>query len=277
MTAKPPGSRCGVSPPGRAVEDPGGRATGGVAASLDHVRGILSEDEIRDLTRCLEDEIRERTGQMRAFVTTMTLSEQEERRRISRVLHEDLQQVLYGIQVRVMSLRAGVVDDEKLERWATQAQEWLSDAIRITEQLTIDFSPPTLREDGVAGALDWLAARMEQMHGLHVDIEPEQPPDVHLGALEQILYHALRELLLHMVEHAPTDRIRVSLELEEETLILRVRGFAPESSTREVLRDDDRLDARNRLALFGGRVDIESEPGSETQILLRVPLGEREA
>lgn len=246
--------------------------------SLAHVRQVLSEVDLAALKESLDAEVRERTGHMRSLVTSLTLTEQTEARRISQVLHDDLHQVLCGIQMHVLLLREGTADDAKLEHWASQAHEWISEAIRITRQLAVDFSPPVLHDEGVAQALDWLAAHMEQMHGLHVQIEPARPPDMQLGALAQVVYQIVRELLFNVVKHAGTNRAHVSLERDDEALVLRVkddgRGFNPDLEGSPRARHHAGLrGARERLALFGGSLHVDSRPGAGTHVVLRVPFG----
>lgn len=246
--------------------------------SLARVREGLSEADVAALTQSLEEEVRKRTVQMRSLVTSLTLTEQSEARRISQVLHDDLQQVLCGIQMHVLLLREGTADDPKLEHWASQAHEWISEAIRITRQLAVDFSPPVLHDEGVAQALGWLAAHMEQMHGLHVQVEPDLPPDLRIGALAQVVYQIVRELLFNVVKHAGTDRAHVSVTMEDEALVLRVkddgRGFDPDIETnRRAGYHLGLIGARERLGLFGGSLDIDSRPGDGTQVVLRLPFG----
>src|SRR5262245_39661036 len=101
-------------------------------------------------------------AQLRQMASRLTMAEQEERRRVSQIFHDDLQQMLYGIQLKVEFVRDGLRSDER-ERLLAHAEEavlWLQETITRTRQLTVDLSPPILQGEGLTEALHWLATQM---------------------------------------------------------------------------------------------------------------------
>ena len=64
-----------------------------------------SEAALRAANETLESRVRERTGEVRGLVRALTLAGQQERRRIAHVLHDDLQQVLYGAKMMARMAR----------------------------------------------------------------------------------------------------------------------------------------------------------------------------
>ncbi len=220
----------------------------------------------------------ERTRQVRTLASTLTMAEQEERRRISQVLHDDLQQLLYGIQMKMtfVARHAESGNHEKLLDDANQAYEWLADAIEKTRRLTVDLSPPVLKGEGLADALQWLVSLMEDVHDLHVELvaPPSFPiPDEDMRVL---LFQLTRELLFNVVKHAGTDRARVELEDEDGNVIIYVTdegaGFAmSEDPSDKAWMSSGLSRVRERVALFGGEFTIESAPGRGTRCRLSVP------
>lgn len=82
---------------------------------------------------------------MRSLASTLTLAEQAERQRIAQILHDDLQQQLYAIQMRLLSLDEGITPaGEERQQRRQEAYDWLAEAIWLTRQLTVDLSPPVL-------------------------------------------------------------------------------------------------------------------------------------
>src|SRR5262245_40142754 len=94
---------------------------------------------------------------IRALASQLTVVEQEERQRISQILHDDLQQSLFAIKTQLMML----MDDSEfqvspaLRAELKQVQRWVSDAIGITRSLSIDLSPIVLQSEGLDEAILW--------------------------------------------------------------------------------------------------------------------------
>lgn len=237
-----------------------------------------SEEALQHLNATLEQEVDTRTAQVKALASTLAMAEQEERQRISQLLHDNLQQLLYGIQMRMMMLISDVDADDQgqLKNQAQEVYEWLGRAIRTTRQLTVDLNPPVLKEEGLDGALRWLVSQMASVNGLQVDLQVVQPcllPNVEMRGL---LFQIVRELLLNVVKHAQTDHATVVLNSDEQGNCLiqvndRGRGFDVAAAAAREDRGFGLFSARERLRLFGSQLLITSAPDQGAQITITVP------
>jgi signal transduction histidine kinase len=236
------------------------------------------------MEEALEERVRERTHQLRAseaqlrqMASRLTMAEQEERRRLSQILHDDLQQFLYGIQLKLEFVRDGLQSNhwEGLLAHAQEAALWLQEAITMTRRLTVELSPPLLQGEGLSDALQWLAPQMADIHGLQVEVEAAQgfPLDADMRVL---LFQIIRELLFNVVKHAGTDRASVTLREEAGQLVIQVsdegRGFEVETLTAEPKEGFGLLSIRERLGLFGGRLQLTSRPGEGTRATVYLPI-----
>jgi len=253
---------------------------------LDHVQLILlaitditerkrAEEALQQLTATLEQEVDTRTVQVRTLASTLTLAEQEERRRISQILHDDLQQLLYGVQMRTMSLMQGIEQEEPatLTTYAQEVYDWLSDAIRMTRQLTVDLSPPLLEGEGLREALRWLATQMAETQGLVIEVRAAHAFWIANKDMRVLLFQIVRELLFNVVKHAGVNEATVDLrEGEAGELLITVsdqgRGF--DVAAAEAAHDGGfgLFSVRERLALFGGQMTVDSAPGAGTTVTL---------
>ncbi len=255
-----------------------------------HVASIAIERDrsskaLRDINETLEERVAERTGQVRALASKLTMAEQAERRRVSQLLHDDLQQRLYGIQLKMSFVRRGAEASEQaqLVEHAEEARDWINTAIETARRLTVDLTPPVHEGEGLADALGWLVTQMKEMHHFTVDLRAEQAFHFPDESMQVLLFQAVRELLFNVVKHAETDRAVVELREEDANLVIRVidegGGFDVEQATAEHEHDSGfgLFSVRERLGLFGGQMDIASAPGQGTEVTLRVPLARDEA
>ncbi len=241
-----------------------------------------TEAALRQLTATLEVRVQERTAQVRELASKLTMSEQEERRRIAQILHDELQQLLYGIQMRmsmiVMDAEAG--ESTRLVGYANEAYSWLASAIRTTRQITVDVSPPVLAGEGLGEALQWLATQMAEVNGLQVKIvtvEPFAPANGIDQDMRVLLFHIVRELLFNVVKHAATDHATVTIgPMDARALAITVedegRGFDLAAAETRYDGGFGLFSVRERLGLFGGQMKIRSSLGKGTVIALDVPL-----
>ena len=237
-------------------------------------------NRLEDLNEALEERVAERTAQLRALAGALSLAEQQERARLSQVLHDDLQQLLYGQLLHMRLLRDGLVGGD-LAAAAIEVEELdrlLRDSIGLTRSLVVDLNPPVLTTEGLGEALRWLAEAMGREHGLEVAVTLEAPVMLASRDAEMLLLQMARELLFNVVKHAGTRQATVALRQEDGQVTLEVAdegaGFdlAAVRSGQGAARRFGLFSIEERLSLIGGRIDIETRPGAGTKVTISVPL-----
>jgi signal transduction histidine kinase len=214
--------------------------------------------------------------QVRRLASTPAMAEHEERRRIARLLHDDIQQRLYSIQMRVGLLRDGAADDAQAAA-LSEVHDLLGQTIDRTRDLSVDLSPPILERTELTDALGWLATQMASMHGLHVEVVADRSVPIADDDLRVLLFEIVRELLFNVVKHAAVDRARVELGIDDDQLSIVVsdegRGFDPAGGGGGQTGGRGLSSAPDRLARVGGAIEIRSGDGAGTTVTLAVPLG----
>jgi two-component system CheB/CheR fusion protein len=263
--------------PYRSTED---RIEGVVLTFVDITVRKRAEEELLHLTETLEARVASRSLEARELAARITTAEQEERRRISHVLHDEVQQLVHGVRMKLSMIRRdlGSADRTEILEAVDEASEWLDRVLEITNQLTIQLSPPVLREQGLAVALEWLRRQMAEMHDLEVAVEVERDgADLDEGG-RLILFLAVRELLFNVKKHAGVARATVRMDEEDGHLVIRVSdrgaGFdLGEVEARPGPAGGFGLSSiRERLRLLGGRLEIHSRPGTGTRVDVHAPV-----
>ena len=219
--------------------------------------------------------------QVRQLASELTLAEQAERQRVSSILHDDLQQRLYALQIQLAEVQARALKGEydTLPGGISSMRDALSRSLEVTRRLSVDLSPPILEGEGLAQALGWLGSQMAADYGLRVHIEQ----GVEWRTLEQglriALFQIVRELLFNVVKHAGVGEVTVTLTQDSAWVKIEVsddgNGFdAVTALTSPAGQNHGLRQAQRRVEFYGGRLDIESSPGQGTRVIIKVPLAE---
>jgi len=217
---------------------------------------------------------------IRSLASKLTRAEQEERHRISQILHDDLQQQLFAIKAQLAMLNDAKEENKvssELRTTLDQVQSWLSDAITITRNLSIDLSPIVLQGEGLTEAIAWLSSQMKEQYGLQVNLEAKgdfHNLDNHMRVL---LFQAVRELLFNIVKHAGISQATVTLEQVDGrgriTISDSGKGFDVGAIMNDPKTAHGLLMLQDRLGLMGGSIEVVSKLGDGTRVVIEIPLG----
>jgi len=212
--------------------------------------------------------------QTRHFAGQVSLAEQAERQRIAAILHDDLQQRLFALQVRLASAHAWAAQGDTAAAAAEVAQmrRALVDAIDLTRRLTVDLSPPILHGEGLHHAVVWLGSRMKEEYGLELTVNVEtawRPLD---EGMRVALFQIVRELLFNVVKHAGVRAATVTLNQTDQAVALAVSDAGVGFDTAQATTGQGLRQARQRVELYGGHLALDTRPGAGTAVTITVPL-----
>lgn len=270
----------------------GGRLVGALCVSVPAPRNWL-DDELELLRYAAEQmwstlvtvrtevrlrergaQLEEHTHRLRVLASQLTLTEHRTREQISRVLHDDVQQQLFAVQMKMNQLCERLPGEALL----ISARDELGQAIESTRRLSSDLFPPVLHNDRLPDALDWIAAWARSRYGMEVDVVAHSDADPDELDTRILLFECIRELVFNAVKHAGVRRIQINLTIEPQGFIKAVvadlgAGFDASS----LLHPSGRatgfglLSVGERLKLLGGTMNIQSEPGQGASITLLAP------
>ena len=221
-------------------------------------------------------ELERRTVQLSRLASELTLTEQRARERLAKMLHDGLQQSLFSASLKLEQLKLNIPTAATL--LLEEARAEIGEAIAAGRTLSFELAPPEVISARLSPAVNWLADRMWTKYRLKVRVTAEAGADVDRKDVRMLLFESLREILFNVVKHAHVDSAEVSLAMgADDMLVITVTdqgaGFDPAAL------DDERtgntglglLSIRERLALLGGRLEIDSSPGRGAQFHLVSP------
>ena len=161
-------------------------------------------------------------------------------------------------------------DEERAEALAA-VREQVVETLHDVRRLAVELRPKALDDFGLVAALEHLRDTFSEQTGMRVDLEANVggrlPSDV-----ETALYRIVQEALTNIVKHAQARTVSIVLARSVHAITAVIeddgRGFTPGG-------DGDGLGLLGmgeRLALLGGKLKLESSPGSGTTIVAEVPL-----
>jgi len=266
-----------------AIYDDTGRLTEILAVGSDITKLMQAEEELRRSRDELELRIQERTvelqeraEQLTRLSSQLTLAEQRERRRLSVIIHDHVQQLLVGAKISLEVL-ADELGEEHRES-VGQIYNLLLECLKTTRSLSIQMAPHVLYERGLAPGLSWLARTMQETFQIDIEADIEAGAPVEPEDLRVLLFESARELLLNVIQHAHTSSARIEMS-HDEAGHLRITvsdpgvGFDAKKLMKELGRADHfgLFSIRERLELLEGRLEIESSPGKGAAFSLIVP------
>ena len=237
--------------------------------------------ELQELAGALLTEVKERRAaeeQVKGLLHRIIETQEIERRRIARDLHDDLGQLLTALRLSISAL-----GDESAPRAEKQERLGRTQEIAKRVESTVDFiawelRPAALDQLGLAAAADNFTREWSRHYRIPAEFRavgldgPRPKPEV-----ETNLYRILQEALNNLHKHAQANRAEVLLERIDGHVLLIVgddgRGFEPGRAV-DGERGMGLLSMNERAAQVGGTLEIESAPGEGTTIFARVPIGE---
>jgi signal transduction histidine kinase len=199
-------------------------------------------------------------------------AQEAERRRLARELHDETGQALTSI---LLGLRA--VEEAQTEEQRQSALDGVRELVRTTlqdvRQLAVELRPTALDDFGLVPALERLTHTFSESTAIQVDLESALPPERLPPETETALYRIVQEALTNIVKHARASRVSILLARRPSSVTVVIEddgvGFEVASARPDGL---GLLGMRERVALLGGRMAIESSPGAGTTCLAEVPV-----
>jgi two-component system, NarL family, sensor histidine kinase UhpB len=219
-------------------------------------------------------------------------AQEKEQQRIARELHDQVGQTVTGLALGLKGLerklKAGEVGDV-----AWQHVQWLqtlaNEIGRDIHRAASDLRPAALDDLGLPKALAALASDWSARYDIAVDIHASGLDHRLTSEVETLVYRIVQEAMTNVLKHAAAQNVSIVLERRGDRLRVVIeddgRGFDAQADAAAIVNSADDSDRprlglssiRERLALIGGSMRLESQLGAGTALFIQVPLAKKGA
>jgi PAS domain S-box-containing protein len=228
----------------------------------------------------LEQRVAERTRTLQQLLLRLETVQDEERRRLARELHDGLGQYLSSVALVVGAL-CQAPDDPAVRGKLQRLNEMMQGLDRELDRMVFILRPTALEDGGLGEGVAAYARTWSELTGVTVDLELHGLDGRRLPApVETAVFRIVQEALTNVAKYARASRVSVSLERRRRQLVGSVEddGVGFDAGAEAMASASGRhhwglLGMRERAQALGGSFAVESQPGSGTTVLWRLPLG----
>ena len=208
-------------------------------------------------------------------------TQEDERKRISRELHDDIAQVLTAISFHLAVLRKeGASDGKDLKRKIARTQRLVEKSVNIVHRFAGQLRPPALDDLGLIPALHSYVKDFAKRTGLSVQLTGFTRGRTELLDSDKrtVLYRVVQEALINVAKHAKASGVMVSIRKLRGVICIEVHDDGKSFDVRSMLSNRRRkalglLGMRERVEMVGGCLAVKSSPDKGTTIRAEIPFG----
>lgn len=226
----------------------------------------------------LLDESRRLHGQLRDFSHRIIETREEERRLISRELHDEVTQLLAGINVNLETLaREATVEPRALRQKIIRTQRVVEQAVKSIHEFAHRLRPPSLDDFGLIITLHAYLNDFLKRTGIRVRFVAFADVEKMSSTQRTTLYRIVQEALVNVDKHARAKQAEVSIRKIDDLVQLEI---SDDGKSFDVARVQARkgnkhlglISMREQAEMVGGELTIQSAPGQGTKIIVRMPF-----
>jgi signal transduction histidine kinase len=230
-------------------------------------------------TLTLESELKKRYDEgvraqqeLKELSARLVSAQEEERRAISRELHDEVGQSLSALLMEAGNAAASVPQDSAEVRRHVESIKKLAEAsVHVIRNMTLLLRPSMLDDFGLVPALEWQAREVSKRTGLRVHVSAEEGAAELSDEFKTCIYRVVQEALHNCARHSRARNVKVVVKQEPSRILLSVEDDGHGFDARRV-RGLGLVGMEERVNHLGGAFEIDSRPGAGTKVAVELPL-----
>ena len=228
----------------------------------------------------LLEQSRHMQGQLRLLSRQLLSAQEEERKMISRELHDQIAQTLTGINIQLATLKVEAsVNVKGLQKKITRTQRMVEKSVDIVHRFARELRPTVLDDLGLIPALHSFMKGFTRRTGIHIHFTTFSSSRIEElnNATRTVFYRVAQEALTNVARHAHASLVEVKFEKLPKAICLKIKDNGKSFQAQRVMHSKRNtrlglIGMRERLEMVGGSFRIESAPGRGTTVRAQIPL-----
>jgi signal transduction histidine kinase len=245
---------------------------------IDRRRSV--EDSLRSSEKTSSQLLEKSRGmqeELRLLSRRLLSAQEEERKNISRELHDVIAQTLTGINMRLAALKSKTTSSTRdLHKKIETTQRLVEKSVDIIHRFARDLRPAVLDDLGLIPAMRSYLKQFTEQTGIRAAFTAFAEVEKLDNPSRAVLYRIAQEALTNVARHARATQVKVSIRLEQDKVCMDIhddgRGFQVEGVS--AIKHSKRLGLlgmRERAEMIGGTFCVDSAPGKATTVHIEIP------
>ncbi len=205
-------------------------------------------------------------------------SQEAERRKIGRELHDGPAQNLVSMLIRLDLIeRLGYDDDRMVNEEINNVREMARESLGDIRSIMFDLKPPLIHDDSFVSTLRDYFNEYEARYNFNIDFVLFGDDKKFDFALETALFRLIQEAITNIKKHSGVNKALVKIENKNKSLTLVIKDEGRGFDLQAVQANKESygiIGMKERVDIFGGEMDINTQPGSGTQVIIKIPWEE---
>ncbi len=242
------------------------------------VRDITVRRETEQALHRRERELEQSQDELRALGAQLISAQEDERRRLSRELHDDMNQRLAVVALEIQSIQNTLPESDPMQKTLQHLNDQVSSLSDNVRHLAYQLHPSILDDLGLVVALQSSIKEFSQWESIPVTFQPRDVPQALPQDISSCVYRVTQECLRNVAKHAQASQVSVEVRGLEEGLQLVItdngKGFNPEA-VRPGTQGLGLIGMKERIRVVQGTFDVKASKGKGTTITAWIPLSPR--
>lgn len=220
-------------------------------------------------------ELRAKEQMRDTLITKLMTAQEDERKRISRELHDETSQALTSLMLTMRALAEDAPNQEQKDALLL-GRDVAANILREVRDLAVELRPPALDDLGLVAAIERYSEKFAIRHGLKIDLNTSGQKTSVDGQIAVAFYRIIQESLNNVVQHSGATTVSIDITFQPEQIIVTIADNGRGISDSDLIRaqKENRLGLygmRERIELLQGRLDIKQSHYGGTELFIAIP------